>query len=154
MPNSSSCRARELELVNFFPDVQFAIVLNKMALFLWYTKGAPVRQNSRKGISPNKFSARAGVKFCTFFFCHFAPKSSFSIPGNREAQSFQEAGNPARLEPFLPLISNRRFLIVQLGGGTMKQSQHFLENAENCAQLAERASDEPTHRRYKGMEEA
>jgi hypothetical protein len=25
----------------------------------------------------------------------------------------------------------------------MKQSQHFLENAENCAQLAERATDEP-----------
>ena len=36
----------------------------------------------------------------------------------------------------------------------MKQSQHFLENAENCAQLAERAKDEPTHRRYKRMEAA
>ena len=36
----------------------------------------------------------------------------------------------------------------------MKQSQHFLENAENCAQLAERASDEPTRNRYKRMEEA
>ena len=36
----------------------------------------------------------------------------------------------------------------------MKQSQHFLENAENCAQLAESASDEPTHRRYKRMEAA
>ena len=36
----------------------------------------------------------------------------------------------------------------------MKQSQHYLENAENCAQLAERAEDEPTHRRYKRMEEA
>ena len=36
----------------------------------------------------------------------------------------------------------------------MKQSQHFLENAENCAQLAERASDDPTHRRYKRMEAA
>jgi hypothetical protein len=38
----------------------------------------------------------------------------------------------------------------------MKQS-HYLENAENCAQLAERAEraeDEPTHRRYKRMEEA
>jgi hypothetical protein len=29
----------------------------------------------------------------------------------------------------------------------MKQSQHFLENAENCAQLAERATDEPTRKR-------
>jgi len=36
----------------------------------------------------------------------------------------------------------------------MKQSQHYLENAENCAQLAERAEDEPMHRRYKRMEEA
>ena len=34
----------------------------------------------------------------------------------------------------------------------MKQSQHFLENAENCAQLAERATDEPMHNRYKRME--
>ena len=36
----------------------------------------------------------------------------------------------------------------------MKQSQDFLENAENCAQLAERAADEPTHNRYKRMEAA
>jgi len=36
----------------------------------------------------------------------------------------------------------------------MKQSQRFLENAENCAQLAERAKDEPTHKRYKRMEAA
>jgi hypothetical protein len=38
--------------------------------------------------------------------------------------------------------------------GTVKQSQDFLENAENCAQLAERASDDPTHKRYKRMEAA
>lgn len=36
----------------------------------------------------------------------------------------------------------------------MKQSQHFIDNAENCAQLAERASDEPTYNRYKRMEAA
>ena len=36
----------------------------------------------------------------------------------------------------------------------MTQSQHFLENAENCAQLAERATDEATHKRYKRMEAA
>ena len=36
----------------------------------------------------------------------------------------------------------------------MKQSQHFIENAENCAQLAERANDEPQYRRYKRMEAA
>ena len=36
----------------------------------------------------------------------------------------------------------------------MKQSKHFLENAENCAQLAERASDQPTQKRYKRMEAA
>jgi hypothetical protein len=36
----------------------------------------------------------------------------------------------------------------------MKQSQHFLENAENCAQLAERAADDPSYKRYKRMEAA
>jgi hypothetical protein len=33
----------------------------------------------------------------------------------------------------------------------MKQSDHFIENADNCAQLAERATDEPTHQRYRRM---
>jgi hypothetical protein len=28
----------------------------------------------------------------------------------------------------------------------------FLENAENCAQMAEQATDEPTRNRYKRME--
>ena len=36
----------------------------------------------------------------------------------------------------------------------MKPSQQFLENADNCAQLAERAKDEPTIKRYKRMEAA
>jgi hypothetical protein len=36
----------------------------------------------------------------------------------------------------------------------MKQSQDFIENADNCAQLAERATDEPTHNRYRRMEAA
>ena len=36
----------------------------------------------------------------------------------------------------------------------MKQSDHYLENAENCAQLAERAPDEAAYRRYKRMEAA
>ncbi|MBR0897386.1 hypothetical protein JQ616_20715 [Bradyrhizobium tropiciagri] len=36
----------------------------------------------------------------------------------------------------------------------MKQSQQFLDNAENCAQLAERADDDPTYNRFKRMEAA
>jgi hypothetical protein len=36
----------------------------------------------------------------------------------------------------------------------MKQSKRFLENAENCAQLAEGASDRPTRLRYQRMEAA
>lgn len=36
----------------------------------------------------------------------------------------------------------------------MKRSEHFIENAENCALLAERAADEPTHQRYRRMEAA
>jgi hypothetical protein len=33
-----------------------------------------------------------------------------------------------------------------------KESQQFLNNAENCAELAERARDEPAYRRFKLME--
>jgi hypothetical protein len=33
----------------------------------------------------------------------------------------------------------------------MKQSEHCLENAENCARLAEQATDQPTHLRYQRM---
>jgi hypothetical protein len=36
----------------------------------------------------------------------------------------------------------------------VKQSQHFLDNAENCTQFAERAKDEPPYKRYKRMEAA
>ena len=36
----------------------------------------------------------------------------------------------------------------------MTQSQHFLENAENCAKLAERATDEANYKRYQRMEAA
>jgi hypothetical protein len=36
----------------------------------------------------------------------------------------------------------------------MKQSDHFRENAENCAQLAEHATDDATFKRYKRMEAA
>jgi hypothetical protein len=36
----------------------------------------------------------------------------------------------------------------------MKQSRHLLENADNCAQLAERGIDEPACSRYCRMEAA
>jgi hypothetical protein len=36
----------------------------------------------------------------------------------------------------------------------MEQSEQFLENAANCAQLAEQATDQPTRQRYKRMEDA
>ncbi len=36
----------------------------------------------------------------------------------------------------------------------MKQSDHFRENAENWAQLAERSENEPTFKRYNNMEAA
>ena len=32
------------------------------------------------------------------------------------------------------------------------QSEHFLENAENCAELAARAKDGPAYKRFKLME--
>jgi hypothetical protein len=34
----------------------------------------------------------------------------------------------------------------------MKQSVHFIQNADTCARLAERATDEPMHQRYRLME--
>jgi hypothetical protein len=37
---------------------------------------------------------------------------------------------------------------------TMKQSEIFRENAENCAHMAESAISEPTFNRYKRMEAA
>jgi hypothetical protein len=37
---------------------------------------------------------------------------------------------------------------------TIKQSQQPLENAENCARLAQSATDEPSYNRYKRMEAA
>jgi len=36
----------------------------------------------------------------------------------------------------------------------MNQSHHFLDNAENCARMAERAPDTPSRKRYQRMEAA
>jgi hypothetical protein len=36
----------------------------------------------------------------------------------------------------------------------MKQSDHFRESAENCARLAESATEEAAHDRYRRMEAA
>jgi hypothetical protein len=55
--------------------------------------------------------------------------------------------NPAckgEASPYLPVK----------GKNTMKQSEIFRENAENCAHLAEAAANEPTFLRYKRMEAA
>jgi hypothetical protein len=37
---------------------------------------------------------------------------------------------------------------------TMRQSDHFRENAENCQRLAEKAPDHPSYLRYKRMVDA
>jgi len=50
-------------------------------------------------------------------------------------------------------MSNRSHVSPKQGS-TTKQPRHPLENAENCAQLAENATDEPTYNRYKRMETA
>lgn len=34
----------------------------------------------------------------------------------------------------------------------MTQTEQYLENADNCAELAERAKDEPSYKRFKLME--
>jgi hypothetical protein len=51
------------------------------------------------------------------------------------------------------LISVPAFIILRQQVA-MTQSKQFIDNADNCAQLAERATDEPTKRRYKRMETA
>jgi hypothetical protein len=43
---------------------------------------------------------------------------------------------------------------VHPNGGHHEAIAEFLENADNCGQLAERAADEPTYNRYKRMEAA
>ena len=55
---------------------------------------------------------------------------------------------------FAPLIVFVSFLFLPVEDAMRKQSLDFLENAQNCAELAERAPDEPTHKRYKRMEAA
>src|SRR5258707_6785116 len=46
------------------------------------------------------------------------------------------------------------FLVFSKQEGPLKQSDHFRENADNCALLAEKAPDEPTRNRYERMEAA
>jgi hypothetical protein len=55
---------------------------------------------------------------------------------------------------FAPLIFYVSFPFLPVEDAMRKQSEDFLENAQNCAELAERAPDEPTHKRYKRMEAA
>ena len=55
--------------------------------------------------------------------------------------------------PNLPRCQQRSFTAASYVCG-MKQSEQFLENAHNCAQLAEHAPDGPTYKRYKRMEAA
>jgi hypothetical protein len=44
--------------------------------------------------------------------------------------------------------------VLQQKQDTMKQSEIFRDNAENCAHLAESADNEPAFHRYKRMEAA
>jgi hypothetical protein len=59
-----------------------------------------------------------------------------------------------KLSRWTALIASQGNPMSILTEDTMKQSQNFLENADNCGQLAERAADEPTYNRYKRMEAA
>jgi hypothetical protein len=52
-------------------------------------------------------------------------------------------------------LKKGRFSLFALKQETaMKQSDHFRESAESCAQLAENATEEATHDRYRRMEAA
>src|ERR1700757_3801868 len=57
---------------------------------------------------------------------------------------------------FIGTSLQSRFAFIRLfqEEDTMKQSEIFRENAENCAQLAESAASEPLFNRYKRMEAA
>ena len=54
-----------------------------------------------------------------------------------------------KLSRWTPLIASQGNPISILTEDTVKQWQNFLDNADNCGQLAERAADEPTYNRYK-----
>jgi hypothetical protein len=54
-----------------------------------------------------------------------------------------------KLSRWTALIASQGNPMSILTVDTMKQLQNFLENADNCGQLAERAADEPTYNRYK-----
>jgi hypothetical protein len=51
-------------------------------------------------------------------------------------------------------VDRRLRCFLKEGGTTMKQSEIFRENAENCAHLAEAAKSDPAFLRYKRMEAA
>jgi hypothetical protein len=59
------------------------------------------------------------------------------------------AGEVDKLSRWTALIASQGNPMSILTVDTMKQLQNFLENADNCGQLAERAADEPTYNRYK-----
>jgi hypothetical protein len=51
-------------------------------------------------------------------------------------------------------LYGRRFSFQPQAGATMKKSEDFLRNAENCARAGESATEAPTRNRFKRMEAA
>jgi hypothetical protein len=77
--------------------------------------------------------------------CIIGPRSTLKRDVIDPCRSFIGTSLQSRIEgiPILPT-----------GKDTMKQSEIFRENAENCAHLAESAANEPAFHRYKRMEAA
>jgi hypothetical protein len=76
---------------------------------------------------------------------------SFGLRFNSDDFTARDVG---KLSPWTALIASQGNPMSILTEDIMKQSQNFLESADNCGQLAERAADEPTYNRYKRMEAA
>ena len=107
-----------------------------------------MRQYPRQSIFSNELSAGASIQRRLFILVHSAPFCRLSdITYLAESLYYKMV-----IAIFAPLFFYVSLPFSPGGGSHEKAIAGFLENAQNCAELAERAPDEPTHKRYKRME--
>jgi hypothetical protein len=138
-----------VKLVYLFTRVQLVLIFDEVLALLLRSEWAPVGQHPRQGIRSDEFSAWAGVQLRLLILDHLYPLCRSPDVSYLAESPWYKRG----IAIFAPLIFYVAFLLLP-AEDTMKQSEHFLENAANCAQMAERAADEPSQKRYKRMEAA
>jgi hypothetical protein len=141
-------RFQELQLVHLVTFVQLAVVFDEVLLLLRRSQRSPMRQYPRQAIRTDKPAAWARVQLGPLLFGHSVLYVGYPTCLVPEGVIFKQ-----RIARTAPLIFHTRFLIFP-SEGKMKQSEHFLENAENCAHMAEKALDPAAHKHFKRMEAA